>query len=77
LSFNITSEKGKLMVSSITILYCTIPMTFCVVLMLWWKHILYKKRQKDGKEAWNGRNKNGSWEVENSDSAVAVKAQKT
>ena len=34
LPFNITSEKGKLIVSSITILCCAMAMTFCVVLML-------------------------------------------
>jgi hypothetical protein len=55
LPFNITLEKGKLMVSSMTILYCAIAMTFCVVSMLWWKHVLNKNRQKDGKEAWKSQ----------------------
>jgi hypothetical protein len=60
LPFNITPEKGKLMASFITILCCAVAMTFCVALMLWWKHVLNKNRQKDGKEAWNSHNKNGS-----------------
>jgi hypothetical protein len=78
LPFNITSEKGKLMASSMAILCCAIVMTFCVASMLWRKYVLNKNRQKDGKEAWNSQNKNRSWEVDgNSDSAVAVKAQET
>ena len=72
LPLNITSEKGKLMASSKIILCCTIAMTFCVVSILLRKHVLNKNRQKAGKEAWNGHNKNGNWEVDrNSDAAVA------
>jgi hypothetical protein len=72
LPLNITWEKGKLMASSETILCCTIAMAFCVVSILWQKHVLNKNRQKDGKEAWNSHNKNGNWEVDgNSDAAVA------